>query len=299
MAVTEMVWGTVFTAYNLYNNVSPGLRPWTNWADVHSNFSRVDIFATAGIPPEFIRSMMVFWWAMPASALIFFLFFGFGEEAKKEYRRVWNWIKITILRRPAPEAPVYTGSFPNRCVLLALYSFGCFTHASLRSHNHRPNNLSPSLGLKKLFLEKKEPPSNASELTVSPPTPIKSHKAPSSADPDSYTIATFSYYSQSTDSMRVPSPSASHAHHHYQSGHHISISEAHAASRAPSPALSASASVSEDSYVEARRDPASPTFHRPFSPPSIYPIAAPHPGAGQSGNILVTIHRQASVDHIV
>ncbi|KAF8960683.1 pheromone A receptor-domain-containing protein [Flammula alnicola] len=99
MSLTEMVWGTSLTAYNLWSNASPGLRPWTNWADVHSNFSRVDLFPTDGIPPEFIRTMMLFWWTLPASSLIFFVFFGFGEEAMKEYRKMWTWFKKTVLRK--------------------------------------------------------------------------------------------------------------------------------------------------------------------------------------------------------
>lgn len=99
MAVTEMVWGTILTSYNLYNNVSGGLRPWTSWADVHSNFSRIDQFPETVIPPEFRRVMMLFWWAMPVSSFIFFLFFGFGEEAKKEYVKGWHWTKTTILRK--------------------------------------------------------------------------------------------------------------------------------------------------------------------------------------------------------
>jgi len=113
MAVTEMAWGTIFTSYNMYINVSPGLRPWTNWADVHSNFARVDLFPAISIPPEFLRVMMVFWWAMPASSFIFFLFFGFGEEAVKEYRRVWTWFKKTILRRKV-EKPFVSTSFSSR-----------------------------------------------------------------------------------------------------------------------------------------------------------------------------------------
>jgi pheromone a factor receptor len=118
MAMTEMVWGTTLTAYNLWNNVSPGLRPWTNWADVHSNFSRVDLFATAGIPAEFIRTMMLFWWTLPASSLIFFAFFGFGEEAMKEYSKVWVWFKRAVLRKPEEEkkSSLFGGSFPSRFV---------------------------------------------------------------------------------------------------------------------------------------------------------------------------------------
>ena len=122
MALTEMVWGTVFTSYNLYNNVYPGLRPWTNWADVHSNFSRVDLYVTVGIPPAFLRTLMLFWWTMPASSIIFFVFFGFGEEAKKEYNKLWTAFKEKVLRKPAEKKGIqFMDSFPRRFVLLGLF----------------------------------------------------------------------------------------------------------------------------------------------------------------------------------
>lgn len=103
MALTEMIWGTTLNAYNLYNNVYPGLRPWTTWADVHSNFSRVDLYPTGDLPQEFIRIMMLFWWTLPASSLIFFAFFGFGEEAMKEYRKVGMLFKTKVLRKSETE----------------------------------------------------------------------------------------------------------------------------------------------------------------------------------------------------
>jgi pheromone a factor receptor len=117
MAVTEMIWGTVFTAYNLYNNVAPGVRPWTNWADVHSNFSRVDLYPSSTISPDFLSTMMFLWWAMPASSIIFFLFFGFGEDAMQEYRKVWAWFKRTILKQQDKKSSIFTASIPPRYVV--------------------------------------------------------------------------------------------------------------------------------------------------------------------------------------
>ena len=103
MALTEMSWGTTLTAYNLWNNVSVGLRPWTTWDDVHSNFSNVHFFPALFIPKEYLRIMMLFWWSIPASSFIFFAFFGFGEEAVKEYMKIWTWFKIVVLRKRSSE----------------------------------------------------------------------------------------------------------------------------------------------------------------------------------------------------
>lgn len=114
MAVTLMTWGTVFTSYNLYNNVIGGLRPWTTWSDVHSNFSRIAQYPDFIIPPQFLAVLMLFWWTMPASSLIFFVFFGFGEEAQKEYRKLWNLFKTKILRiRSNEKSDFFKISFPQ------------------------------------------------------------------------------------------------------------------------------------------------------------------------------------------
>jgi len=42
---------------------------------------------------------MLFWWSIPASSIIFFAFFAFGEESMKEYKQVWGWVKNRIFWR--------------------------------------------------------------------------------------------------------------------------------------------------------------------------------------------------------
>ena len=102
MALTEMLWGTALTAFNLYNNVNSGLRPYTSWARVHSNFNRVQMLPMILVPQKNIPTMMLFWWCIPASSIIFFVFFGFGEDAVKEYKRVWVCMKgVLFWRRSA------------------------------------------------------------------------------------------------------------------------------------------------------------------------------------------------------
>nr|AAS46748.1 PDSTE3.3 mating-type pheromone receptor [Pleurotus djamor] len=98
MSITQMIYGTVLTSVNLYSNARHGLSPYTSWEDVHFNFSRIDVYPKMFIPPKLYSLMLLFWWTMPVSALIFFIFFGFGEEAKKEYSKYWSWIRRTIFR---------------------------------------------------------------------------------------------------------------------------------------------------------------------------------------------------------
>ncbi|KDQ50564.1 hypothetical protein JAAARDRAFT_141708 [Jaapia argillacea MUCL 33604] len=104
MSVTEMVFGTFFNAYNIYSNVSLGLRPWTSWSDVHSNWGRIGQFPAIEIPASLREREFLFWWAVPVSSFIFFLFFGFGEEGRKEYRKLYQWIRVKVFRKPVKPA---------------------------------------------------------------------------------------------------------------------------------------------------------------------------------------------------
>jgi hypothetical protein len=136
----------------------------------------------------------------------------------------------------------------------------------------------------------------SSTYTLSAPTPTKSEE---DTDADTYTISTFSYYGQSTMDPVSPLPS---------NQHRIVISEAFDASRAPSPVPSVPESVGPSSiYGVTEQDRVvvspSPVYHRPFSPPSVYPVTVSQPTAAAASQnphsgILVTIHRQASVDEI-
>ncbi|OBZ74474.1 Pheromone B beta 1 receptor [Grifola frondosa] len=99
MSITEIIWQTALTALVMYDNISPGLRPWTNWADVHSNFSRVGQFFILEFMPSYQRQFFLFFWVMPISSFIFFIFFGFGEETMKDYRIPVNWIRRRVFRQ--------------------------------------------------------------------------------------------------------------------------------------------------------------------------------------------------------
>ncbi|KAG2112664.1 GPCR fungal pheromone mating factor [Suillus discolor] len=113
MAVTEIVWGTSLTAFNLYNNIHVGLRPWISWQNVHSDWLRVDLFAFIELSPSFIRSMFLLWWAMPASAYIFFLFFGFSEDARKEYGKIIKAFRKHVLRQSNKDVSFHGSNLPS------------------------------------------------------------------------------------------------------------------------------------------------------------------------------------------
>ncbi|KAI0033050.1 GPCR fungal pheromone mating factor [Vararia minispora EC-137] len=123
MSVVVILWNTALYLYNLILNVKLGLRPWTNWADVHSNWNRADQYPLAYATDAYIQNVVVYFCAVPVSSLVVFFFFGMGEEALKEYARLWKWIRRGIFRRrDVPSSSIKP-------------SLSCYTYVSSFSSN--------------------------------------------------------------------------------------------------------------------------------------------------------------------
>ncbi|KAK0200530.1 pheromone A receptor-domain-containing protein [Desarmillaria ectypa] len=99
MALVEMIWGATLTSLNLANNVAGGLRPYTSWTSVHTDFGNVPRYPALMLPKGYMDCVILIWFTMPVTGLVFFAFFGFGKEAKKEYRKLWAWVKTRMFRR--------------------------------------------------------------------------------------------------------------------------------------------------------------------------------------------------------
>lgn len=88
LAGIEMIATIPLASWVIANNVKVGVAPWLGWNDTHYGFSRVDQFPAmfwrripgnvAGL--EFTR------WIPVICAFVFFGFFGFADEARKNYR---------------------------------------------------------------------------------------------------------------------------------------------------------------------------------------------------------------------
>jgi pheromone a factor receptor len=93
------------------------VEPWISWADTHFNFSRVEQIPAflwrsnhlLVVAVEFSR------WISPICSFIFFGFFGFASESRRNYRLAWRWAgkQLPFLRR--------TSTSPNK-------SIGCVGH---------------------------------------------------------------------------------------------------------------------------------------------------------------------------
>ncbi|CCM02276.1 uncharacterized protein FIBRA_04361 [Fibroporia radiculosa] len=92
LATVELLCTVPISTYGLYLNLSAGpLNPWINWANVHYDYSQVDQYP-AIIWRSQRTAIIAFGlstWAVPFCALIFFAFFGFAEEARKNYFTFW------------------------------------------------------------------------------------------------------------------------------------------------------------------------------------------------------------------
>nr|AYF56467.1 pheromone receptor [Coriolopsis trogii] len=102
MSLALMIWNLVVFVLTLTFNYRPGLRPWTNWDDVHSNWLNINRFPVFFIPPDTLRWTYFLWWTIPITAYMFFAFFAFGRDALSEYGSYVMWFKQKVLRlRPS------------------------------------------------------------------------------------------------------------------------------------------------------------------------------------------------------
>ncbi|KAF9555101.1 STE3-domain-containing protein [Agrocybe pediades] len=92
LAATEAIGTISLSSLSLYLNSKFPLNPWISWEDTHFNFSRVE-----QIPARFWRSdpingvnLELSRWLVVLCAFTFFAFFGFADEARKNYRILYR-----------------------------------------------------------------------------------------------------------------------------------------------------------------------------------------------------------------
>jgi pheromone a factor receptor len=92
LAAVDLLFTVPFSAFTIYANLKFGkVAPWISWDDTHSGFSRIDEY-----PARFWRSDPVAEsslefsrWSVVVCGFVFFMFFGFADEAFKNYRKVY------------------------------------------------------------------------------------------------------------------------------------------------------------------------------------------------------------------
>ncbi|KAF9468427.1 pheromone receptor [Collybia nuda] len=94
--------------YALYRNILVGqIQPWRGWEDTHLGFSRVDQIPAIlwRMNPDLQGNLEMGRWMSVVCAFIFFFFFGFAEEARKNYR--------SVVQSVAKRVGVSSGSFSS------------------------------------------------------------------------------------------------------------------------------------------------------------------------------------------
>lgn len=99
LASADLLCTVPYSAYGIFLNLTNApISSWKGWADTHFDFSKVDQVPAAvwhthhnvAVALELSR------WVLPVCAIIFFGFFGFADEARKNYRRVFTFCTAHI-----------------------------------------------------------------------------------------------------------------------------------------------------------------------------------------------------------
>nr|AVI69658.1 pheromone receptor [Cyclocybe aegerita] len=89
LATIELLFNLPITTYGLYLNITGRpIYPWKSWSDIHFDWYTIDTFPAAlwRSSTLMVVNLELSRWSMIFCALVFFGFFGFAEEARKNYR---------------------------------------------------------------------------------------------------------------------------------------------------------------------------------------------------------------------
>ncbi|KAF8218915.1 pheromone receptor [Tricholoma matsutake] len=97
LAATEVLFTTPQAIFMMWlNATATPVGPWRSWADTHFAFSRVEQIPAILWRENHLLALAfeLSRWVAPFCALIFFIFFGFADEARKNYRKAfWYFAK--------------------------------------------------------------------------------------------------------------------------------------------------------------------------------------------------------------
>ncbi|VDC04675.1 unnamed protein product [Peniophora sp. CBMAI 1063] len=80
----------------VYQNAQARLFPWISWDDTHAHFGFVAQTLRKDTPSSAVITLELQRWMPVISALVFFAFFGFADEARLHYRRAYNSLAHTV-----------------------------------------------------------------------------------------------------------------------------------------------------------------------------------------------------------
>jgi len=92
LATLELLCTTPISAYGTYMNVTENpLQPWKGFADAHFNYSYIGQYPSViwRLNSSVVITTELTRWSLVFCAFSFFAFFGFADEARKNYRKAF------------------------------------------------------------------------------------------------------------------------------------------------------------------------------------------------------------------
>ncbi|PPQ94357.1 hypothetical protein CVT25_000685 [Psilocybe cyanescens] len=124
LATTEILFTIPISSYGVYlNAVNMPIYPWKSWADTHFDFYTLDIYPAAIWRTNrlFTIALEMNRWSAIFCAFVFFGFFGFADEALKNYRRVY-WIVAGYVGYKPQHNPSGFAIYLLRLVLVLIFT---------------------------------------------------------------------------------------------------------------------------------------------------------------------------------
>lgn len=110
LATTELFCTIPFASYLMFLNLTTNtVQPYKGWDDTHFNYSQVNQFPSTlwRLDKNVVISIELSRWLSIVCAWVFFLFFGFADEARRNYQRLF----LTILKRVGIDSNKFLSKF--------------------------------------------------------------------------------------------------------------------------------------------------------------------------------------------
>ncbi|KAF9814625.1 hypothetical protein IEO21_04988 [Rhodonia placenta] len=264
LCCVEMACTVPLGVFSIYmNNLADPIAPYVSWANAHYNFSfveKIPALIWMGNRPFYI-SVQLGRWIYPGSCFLFFALFGFAEEARRNYELAfWAVARRFGFQHPSQKKAALRslriGTDLKKSAISSDDTLPPYTPSALVRRKGRDSlSLYLTQSVLSIDLEKGAlSPASTSATLACTETPTFSELSPQQLE-----------YAELRSICAPPTPTE------------IIV---------PSPVLPRPHTLAEREHVSI------PPYHRPFTPPTIYPVASD--ALAQCTSIQMTIHTEST-----
>ena len=108
LCCTVMTLATPLSAFSIYiNTAGLQIQPWISWENTHYNFSFVELFPTFVWQGKLASHIAIEMgrWIYPCSGILFFMLFGFADEARRCYGAAFWRVARLFGKTPKSQSP--------------------------------------------------------------------------------------------------------------------------------------------------------------------------------------------------